>query len=296
MQMKKNSTENAVRISVCNQKGGVGKTMSCLNLAGVLARYYKKKVLVVDTDSQANLTKSILSENIMEYEAVNGVGTWFSDHITLDDVIKGLEDDKDLVNRSVVKAQIVIRGGNPAKWRGIDVLPGNRNLATTQIRENGDMDEIISHIRRTRQRIYDYDYILFDLPPALSDMSAVTLIASDYVLVPASADSNAMDGIAELMETVENIKANGINRRLQILGVFFTNFDARYAYDNQLFDLAKRTLGDLFIRTPVRRGSAAKGSMQLGCPLAWYQRTSPCAKDYEEIVKEMLNRIDLNRR
>ncbi len=290
--MKTNSTKNAVRIAVCNQKGGVGKTMSCFNIAGVLARDYKKKVLVVDIDSQANLTKSMLSENIMEYEAEHGIGTWFADHITLDHVIEHLPHNKDLVNQSVIKAKIVIRGGNPAKWRGIDVLPGSRNLAVTQMYENNDMDEIISHIRRTVQRPYEYDFVLFDLPPALSDLSAVSLIASDYVLIPATADSNAMDGISELMETVENVRINSTNKNLQILGIFFTNYDVRYSYDSQLYDIARDTLGDLFITTPVRRGSAAKCSMQLGCPLAWYKRTCPTAKDYEKITKEIIARID----
>ncbi len=290
--MIKYSTENAVKIAVYNQKGGCGKTISCFNIAGVLARDYRKKVLIVDIDSQANLSKSLLCENIAQYEEEHGIGTWFNDHVTLDNVIEELPVNKDMVNQAVIKAKIIIRGGNPAKWRGIDVLPGSRNLATTDVRENGDMKEIISRIRHTLQRPYDYDYVLFDLPPALSDLSAVTLIASDYVLIPASADSNAMDGIAELMETIENIKINSDNKKLQILGVFFTNFDARYSYDNQLYELAGDTLGACLFHVPIRRGSAAKCGMQLGCPLAWYQRTCSVAKDYEALTKEMLKRID----
>lgn len=290
--MKKNAVKNAIRIAVYNQKGGCGKTISCCNIAGVLAKHYKKKVLIVDTDPQANLSKSLLGENIAQYEEEHGLDTWFGDHSTLADVIEGLPDHKDMVNQAIIKAKIVIRGGNPAKWRGIDILPGCRELATTRIRENGDMEGIISRIRHTLQRPYDYDYVLFDLPPALSDLSVVTLIASDYVLIPASADSNAIDGIAELMETIENIKANSDNKKLQIMGVFFTNFDARYSYDNQLYAMAGDTLGDYLIRTPIRRGSAAKSGMQLGCPLAWYQRTSLVAKDYEALTEEILRRID----
>ncbi len=294
--MKKSATQNAVKIAVCNQKGGCGKTMSCVNIAGVLAKDYKKKVLIVDIDSQANLSKSMLCEDIMGYEEEHGIGTWFADHITLDNVIENLPNDKNMVNLAIVKAKIVVRGGNPAKWRGIDILPGSRNLATTEMWENSDIEEIISCIKRTVQRPYDYDYVLFDLPPALSDMSAVTLIASDYVLIPATADSNAMDGICELMETVENIKANSKNKKLQILGVFLTNYDVRYTYDSHLYGMVKDTLGDLFFTTPIRRGSAAKCSMQLGCPLSWYRRTCSTAQDYEEITREIIRRIENGKR
>lgn len=274
----------SIKIAVFNQKGGVGKTTSVVNIAGILAKQ-GKKVLLVDADPQANTTSTMLMENIAEYEDETGLN-FLDQHDTLLEVI----EEPKKINAAIIKSKIVVRDGQKAKWRGIDVLPSKRALAGVEINENDDMVNVISQIKRTRNHAYDYDFILFDLPPYLSELSINVLCAVDHVLVPATVDKDSLDGYSELIDTVENIKMMGINPKLNILGVFLTMINSQTKYDKEMYIRIKESLGKNFIEVPVRWNTNAKLASHIGCPLCWFKRTSKITKDYEVIVNEILKR------
>lgn len=290
--------DNTIKIAVCNQKGGVGKTTSCINIAGMLAKNYKKRVLLVDTDSQANLTKTMLAANIEAYEKETG-RNWFDDHITLDTLLEYAQANKSkissgfrkMVNEAIVKAMLQIRDRNAFKWRGIDVLPGSRGMAGVQVQGDNDMQVIISSIKGTVNRPYQYDYILFDMPPSMSDIVAITLLSCDYVLIPSMANTFSLEGIEDLVRSLDNIQENTGNETLQILGVFLTNYNKNIALQAGLRERMKDAFGSTLMDTAIRSGSAVSESLYLKRPLAWYRRTSREAQDYEALTKELLEKI-----
>lgn len=279
----KNEKTNAVKIAVFNQKGGVGKTTSVVNMAGILAKM-GKKVLVIDADPQANATSTLLMENIADYEE-NGKD-FYADHETLLEVL----EDPRKVNRAIVKANIVVKDKGVAKWRNIDVLPSKRELAAVEVKENDDMIKVINHIKKSINHRYDYDYIFFDMPPYLSDLSINVLSAADHVLIPATVDKDSLDGYSQLVTTVKRIKEMEINPQLSIMGVFLTMIDTREKFDREMYRQVKESLGDVFIPIPIRRHTDAKMASFLGTPLSWYKKNGPVTKDYIAVTYEVMKR------
>lgn len=279
-----NNVKSPIKIAVFNQKGGVGKTTSVVNIAGVMAKM-KKKVLVIDTDPQANLTKTLLMENIADYEEETGK-SFLDNHLTLGDVLTIPK----MVNEAIIPAKIVIRAGNEAKKRGIDVLPSKRDLAGVVLDNDDDMIRVIEKIKRTRNHAYNYDYILYDMPPYLSLLSINVLSSADYVLIPATVDKDSLDGYSEIIDTVYNIRTMGINPHLEILGVFLTMINSVSTYDKTMYKDIKDSLGDIMFDTPIRRHDDAKKASHIGCPLSWYRRNAEITKDYVAITYEIMKR------
>ena len=164
---------------------------------------------------------------------------------------------------------------------------------------NSDMDDedslytirdAIGLIRRTRKHAYDYDYILFDLPPHLGELSVAVLAASDHVLVPATVDSYSMNGYGELMDTVDSIQNMGLNPDLDIIGVFFTMIQPLQKYDRSMYQDVREQLGNVFIDTPIRSNSNAKLAAHIGCPLCWLKRSAGVTQDYIAVTEEVLRR------
>lgn len=289
--MKKEGKQ-AIKIAVFNQKGGVAKTTTVFNMAGILAKS-GSKVLVVDVDSQANVSTSLLMENMAEYDEKHGtVGQMLDDVMTLKDII----EIPSRINDAIIKAKISIRDGYAPKWRGIDVIPANSKLQDLRVEDMDDDDSLyairdaLSMIKRTRKHAYDYDYILFDLPPHLGELSVAVLAATDHILVPATVDSYSMNGYGELMDTVESIRSMGLNPDLDIIGVFFTMIQPLQKYDRTMYQDVREQLGDVFIDTPIRSNSNAKLAAHFGCPLCWLKRTAGVTQDYIAVTEETLRR------
>lgn len=281
-----------IKIAVFNQKGGVAKTTTVFNMAGILAKS-GSKVLVIDVDSQANVSTSLLMENMADYDEKYGtVGQMLDNVMTLKDII----EVPSRINEAIIKAKICIRDGYAAKWRGIDVIPANSKLQNLRMEDMDDEDSFyairnaIGMIKRTRKHAYDYDYILFDLPPHLGELSVAVLVAADHVLVPATVDSYSMNGYGELMDTVESIRIMSLNPDLGIIGVFFTMIQPLQKYDRSMYKDVREQLGDIFINTPIRSNSNAKLAAHIGCPLCWLKRNAGITQDYIAVTEEVLRR------
>lgn len=259
------------RISVFNQKGGCGKTTTVYNLAGSLAkRGYK--VLVVDCDPQFNITKTLHLEKGR----------------IMDDIIYTISDlmqEQVSINEVIQTALLRTRGNAKPKNLGIDYVPSDRRLSSVNLNDGEIMKRAMDSIDT------DYDFVLFDCPPGLSDIIINALVASDYVLVPVAADKDSLEGFDELLETVQVICNNKINPDLKLLGVFMTLVSGRDSFDQYLYSNCMESLGDGFIRTSIRRQSNAKRSPFFGRPLCWFAPTSGVAQDYERLTDTILERL-----
>ena len=277
-----------VKIAVFNQKGGTAKTTSVFNIAGILAKEYKKKVLVVDGDPQANSSKALLLENMNIYRE-NNHREFFDDNPTIVEVLEG----KCSVDDAIYKASIKIRDRYDGKWRGIDVLPTKRSMSAVEMKSDYDIKTIIDSIRRNKRRAYNYDFVLCDCPPYLSDFTINILASCDYVLVPASTDMDSLDGFSELVDTINALHDKDINTHLEILGVYLTMIKPNESFDRYVYSECKEYIGDKFLDMPIRRDTSAKQASTIGVPLCWYKQTSNAAKDYRVLTKSILSRLNM---
>ncbi len=283
------------KIAVYSRKGGTTKTTSTFNIAGVLAKKYKAKVLVVDTDSQANLTERFLKYRAEE----NGGLEWLRERDTLENLF--LAPDK--VNEAIIGAEIQLREGQAAKKRGIDIIPMkpaeiNPSPSLENIEESigkaipeGQVSKMMEKIRRTRNHPYDYSYVLFDFSPAYNKITRELLSATDYIVVPCTLDVNSLDGVSQIIDTINDIKENR-NPELALLGFFLAMNNNKTAYDNQMEIMIREALGDKCLKTMIRYNTEAKWSLHNGIPLAWYKRNGKLTQDYESLVEELLKRIE----
>lgn len=256
------------KLALFNQKGGCAKTTSVVNIAGYMAKK-GRKVLVVDCDPQANATQFLLMEN----EPVT------------DTIVSAISGEKDL-KEVIVPALIRTRGNAKPKYLGIDVVPAERSMAVAEL-----ADEYV--IRKLLEQVGEhYDYIFFDCPPYLGEFTLNILAAADRVLVPATVDKDALEGYAELIDTINMLKSNGVNPELSVLGVFLTIYNGREAFDRYMAGECAETFGDTYINIPIRRHTFAKQSALFGRPLCWYKPTSKIAKDYEALTVEIMKRME----
>lgn len=257
------------RIAVFNQKGGCAKTTTVVNLAGILSkRGYK--VLVLDCDPQANASNTLLMENEDE-----------KDPTTIVDVLSGHTK----IGEAVRIAHIRTRGNGNPKNVGISVIPAERGLSAVDLPSENVLADAIHDLTG------DYDYILFDCPPYISDFTINILAASDYVLVPATVDKDSLDGYGELVETIYALKSKGVNPDIQILGVFLTLLNQRESFDQYICKQCEEIFGKEYIPVSIRRHTFAKQASLFGRPLCYYRPTSPVAKDYEALTDNILERI-----
>ncbi len=283
------------KIAIYSRKGGTTKTTSTFNIAGVLAKKYKTKVLVVDTDSQANLT-----ERFLKYKAEeNGGLEWLRERETLENLF--LTPEK--VNEAILGADIQLREGQAAKKRGIDIIPMKpADIGPSPSLENieesigkaipeGQVLRMMEKIRRTRNHPYDYSYVLFDFSPAYNKITRELLSAVDYIVVPCTLDVNSLDGVSQIIDTINDIKES-TNPELVLLGFFMAMNNNKTAYDNQMEAMIREALGDKCLKTVIRYNTEAKWSLHNGIPLAWYKRNGKLTQDYEALVEELLKRID----
>lgn len=253
------------KVSIFNIKGGVGKTVSTVNISAILAEK-GFKVLVVDMDSQSS--SSITFEGYSP-EGLNVGDILLDNSIPLEKVIK--------------KTQI----------ENIDILPCNFDLAyieqklwfdmskSMQLRLNEVMDIIECNPN------YNYDYCIIDCPPALNLFAINSLVASDEVLIPIKIDRYAYDGIGRLIEEIEKIQ-NGFNPNLRLTGCFVT-MDNKTTINNFIKETLEENLGNKLLQTSIRATTSVVESTFRNMPVIQHKKNSTASKDYHKLVKEVFN-------
>ena len=248
----------AKTIAFANQKGGVGKTTSCVNLCCAL-RQLGKSVLLVDGDPQGN--------------ASSGMGVPKSTRPNTYDMLVG----------GVAAADCVVHTEYG------DVIPTGKELAAASV-------ELIGSERRefvmkdALMTLYsDYDYILIDCPPSLELLTVNALVAADSVLIPMQCEYYALEGIADLMTSIRLCKKR-LNRRLEVEGIVLTMYDARMNLTNQVADELRRYLGDKVYETVIPRSVRLSEAPSHGVPGVLYDRANKGSRAYMELAEELLRR------
>lgn len=255
-------------IAVANEKGGVGKTVTVINLGAALAQA-GKKVLVVDMDPQANAT--------------NGLGI---------EVAAGQPSSYDLI-----KAEDAIDGRAAVvatAWEGLDLIPASVDLAGAEI-ELVEMEGREYRLRNALSEISNgYHFILLDTPPSLSLLTVNVFAYARHVLVPCQTHPYAYAALAELFDTVAAVKEE-INDTIDILGIIPTFFDARTRVSIQILNQLKNDprYRDLLFKTPVRVNTTIAESAVVGKPAVCYRRSSYGAVDYRALADELIEKCAL---
>ena len=247
-------------IAVANQKGGVGKTTTTINLSAALAEQ-GKKVLLVDLDPQGNATSGV---GVDKRDLENTVYELFVSRTTLDECL--LETD----------------------FLNLSVLPANINLSGAEI-DLIDMENREYHLKDILQQIKDdYDFILIDCPPSLNMLTVNAMTAADTVLVPIQCEYYALEGLSQLIHTINLVKKR-LNPHLQLEGVVFTMYDARTKLSMQVVENVKQTLKENIYNTIIPRSIKLAEAPSYGMPITAYAPTSPGADAYRLLAMEVID-------
>ena len=249
-------------VSFSNQKGGVGKTTSCVNISAQIANK-GKRVLLIDMDPQGNAT--------------SGLG------VPKAKVKKSIYDV--LIGRCNIEEAII-----KTNFKNLSVIPATIDLAGAEL-ELHDIDENLDFTKISFDSIADnFDYIFIDCPPSLGLLTINALCAADGVIVPMQCEYFALEGLSQLMKTLQIVKKK-YNPNLTLDGVVVTMFDGRLNLSLQVLEEIKKHLPGKLFRTPVPRNVRLSEAPSYGMPIKYYDKHSKGAKAYEDISEELIERL-----
>lgn len=271
-----------VIITVYNRKGGVGKTTTCVNLAGCLAKKYKKKVLLVDCDDQINLTTT------MSFCESNHGDVVFKgdivDAITNDEksVIYPVKLEKEYTNKETGEKDYKLIDTN------ISMIPGS---VETEFLDISDVFALKKYLNKFAS---DYDYVIIDCPPSLNDMTTLALCATNYVLVPVNSGRDSINGYDMVYKAIDRMKQNGFNVNIKLLGVFVNKFSVIRTLDNQYKEMwqdDESNGSNITFEQFISNISDIPNAYEFGLPIHYYKPRGRCSREYNKLVAEMLTRI-----
>ena len=250
-------------VSVANQKGGVGKTTTAVNLSTILAKK-GKKVLLIDADPQGNAT--------------SGLGIDKDVNFSIYDV---------LVNDVEIENTLI-----QTKVKNLDVCPSNINLAGAEV----ELVSMISREHRLKEKVNsqkdNYDYIIIDCPPSLGLITLNAFTASDSVLIPVQCEYYALEGLGQLINTINLVKKH-LNKDLSIEGALLTMFDIRTNLSNQVVKEVNKYFENKVYKTVIPRNVKLSEAPSYGMPITEYDGHSKGARSYDKFVNELLKRNDI---
>lgn len=245
-------------ISVANQKGGVGKTTTSVSLSAILAKK-GKNILMIDMDPQGNGTSGLGINKNVKFSVYDVI----IDNVEIENTIQKTEIDN------------------------LDVCPSNINLAGAEV-ELVDMEEREKRLKDKLDKIKDkYDYIIIDCPPSLGLVTLNAFTASDSVLIPVQCEYYALEGLGQLINTINLVKKH-LNKSLYIEGALLTMYDARTNLSNQVVKEVKRYFEDKVYKVVIPRNIKLSEAPSYGMPITLYDKRSKGAKCYEKLAKEFL--------
>ena len=247
--------------SVCNQKGGVGKTTTAVNIAAFLAAN-AGRTLLVDLDPQGNATSA---SGIPKEQVDASIYEVLADNIPAASIVK------------------------ETRIPSLHVLPANTSLAGAEVELVGEMAREFK-LREALKEVREiYDYIIIDTPPSLSLLTINALAATDEVLIPIQCEYFALEGLSQLLKTIDLVRVN-LHPGLNIGGIVFTMYDSRLILNNEVLEEVKEHFPNLVFETTIPRNVRLSEAPSHGMPILFYDPTSTGSLAYEKLVGEMLER------
>ena len=246
--------------SIINQKGGVGKTTTTINLGTAMAAC-GANVLIIDMDPQGNLSTGMGVEKVKREKGVYNI------------LIDNLS-----INDAVIKTEIP----------NLNLIPSNEDLLGIDIELSNESDRVM-RLKKALEDLNSYDYILLDCPPSLSLLTLNALVASTGALVPLQAEFYALEGLSQLLKTIEDIK-NSVNHNLMLEGVIITMFDGRNNLSNQVEQDVRSYLGTEVFSTKIPRNIRLSEAPSHGLPALIYDHKCSGSAAYINLAREVLNK------